>query len=293
MEVQTAWHGLLPLSLFLGGLGGGTLVLTAWLELLAPKRYRRTVRPCAWSALLFLIFGAIILLVDVGTPFRALLLWDSFSNPASWLTIGAWTLAAALCSSLALSLVASCCASRRSILRSILGVTCVIVGATTCIYTGVLLMASSAIVSWSTALVPALFALSSFNSGTAFVSCIYRLREKAKRARRMTVWNGFAVLLTTAESVVVGLYLGWLAASSPTTLPAAQLLIDGTLSLPFWLFVVGSGLVIPWAIALIGLLRHKDPKWLVVFSGICALTGACALRFLVLAIGLRFPVGLI
>lgn len=189
--------------------------------------------------------------------------------------------------------VASCCASRRSILRSILGVTCVIVGATTCIYTGVLLMASSAIVSWSTALVPALFALSSFNSGTAFVSCIYRLREKAKRARRMTVWNGFAVLLTTAESVVVGLYLGWLAASSPTTLPAAQLLIDGSLSLPFWLFVVGSGLVIPWAIALIGLLRHKDPKWLVVFSGICALTGACALRFLVLAIGLRFPVGLI
>lgn len=83
MEVQTAWHGLLPLYLFLGGLGGGTLVLTAWLDLLAPKRYRRTVRPCAWSALLFLIFGAIILLVDVGTPFRALLLWDSFSNPAS------------------------------------------------------------------------------------------------------------------------------------------------------------------------------------------------------------------
>ena len=293
MEVQTAWQGLLPLYLFLGGLGGSTLALAAWLDVLAPKRYRRTVRPCAWSALLFLILGVIILLADTGTPFRALLLWNSFSNPTSWLTIGAWTLAAALCGNLALSLVASCCAPRRSILRSILRVACIIVGAATCIYTGVLLMASSAIVSWSTALVPALFALSSFNSGTAFVSCIYRLREKAKRARRMTVWNGFAVLLTTAESVVVGLYLGWLAASSPTTLPAAQLLIDGTLSLPLWLFVVGSGLVIPLAIALIGLLRHKDPKWLVVFSGICALTGACALRFLVLAIGLRFPVGLI
>lgn len=293
MEVQTAWHGLLPLYLFLGGLGGGTLVLTAWLDLLAPKRYRRTVRPCAWSALLFLIFGAIILLVDVGTPFRALLLWDSFSNPASWLTIGAWTLAAALCSSLALSLVASCCAPRRSILRSILGVACIIVGAATCIYTGVLLMTSSAIVSWNTVLVPALFVLSSLNSGTAFVSCIYRLKEKAKRARRMTAWNGLTVFLTTAESVVTGLYLSWLATSSPATLPAAQLLIDGVLSLPFWLFVVGAGLVIPWAIALIGLLRHKDPKWLVILSAICTLIGACALRFLILAIGLRFPVGLI
>lgn len=293
MEVQAAWHGLLPLYLFLGGLGGGTLVLTAWLDLLAPKRYRRTVRPCAWSALLFLIFGAIILLVDVGTPFRALLLWDSFSNPASWLTIGAWTLAAALCGNLALSLVASCCAPRRSILRSILGVACIIVGAATCIYTGVLLMTSSAIVSWNTILVPALFVLSSLNSGTAFVSCIYRLKEKAKRARRMTAWNGFTVFLTTAESVVTGLYLSWLATSSPATLPAAQLLIDGVLSLPFWLFVVGAGLVIPWAIALIGLLRHKDPKWLVILSAICTLIGACALRFLILAIGLRFPVGLI
>ena len=177
--------------------------------------------------------------------------------------------------------------------RSILGVTCVIAGATTCIYTGVLLMASSAIVSWSTALVPTLFALSSFNSGTAFVSCIYRLREKAERAWRMISWNGLTVFLTTAESVVTGLYLGWLATSSPATLPAARLLIDGALSLPFWLCVIAAGLVIPWAIALIGLLRRKDPKWLVVFSGICALTGACALRFLVLAIGLRFPVGLI
>lgn len=79
----------------------------------------------------------------------------------------------------------------------------------------------------------------------------------------------------------------------PATLPAAQLLIDGVLSLPFWLFVVGAGLVIPWAIALIGLLRHKDPKWLVILSAICTLIGACALRFLILAIGLRFPVGLI
>lgn len=293
MEVQTAWQGLLPLYLFLGGLGGSTLALAAWLDVLAPRRYRRTVRPCAWSALLFLILGVIILLADTGTPFRALLLWNSFSNPTSWLTIGAWTLAAALCGNLALSLVVSCCAPRRSILRSILGVACIIVGAATCIYTGVLLMTSSAIVSWNTVLVPALFVLSSLNSGTAFVSCIYRLKEKAKRARRMTAWNGFTVFLTTAESVVTGLYLSWLATSSPATLPAAQLLIDGVLSLPFWLFVVGAGLVIPWAIALIGLLRHKDPKWLVILSAICTLIGACALRFLILAIGLRFPVGLI
>ena len=293
MEVQTAWQGLLPLYLFLGGLGGSTLALAAWLDVLAPKRYRRTVRPCAWSALLFLILGVIILLADTGTPFRALLLWNSFSNPTSWLTIGAWTLAAALCGNLALSLVASCCAPRRSILRSILGVACINGGAATCIYTGVHLKTSIAKVSWNTVLVPALFVLSSLNSGTAFVSCIYRLKEKAKRARRMTAWNGFTVFLTTAESVVTGLYLSWLATSSPATFPAAQLLIDGVLSLPFWLFVVGAGLVIPWAIALIGLLRHKDPKWLVILSAICTLIGACALRFLILAIGLRFPVGLI
>ena len=294
MEVQTAWQGLLPLYLFLGGLGGSTLALAAWLDVLAPKRYRRTVRPCAWSALLFLILGVIILLADTGTPFRALLLWNSFSNPTSWLTIGAWTLAAALCGNLALSLVASCCAPRRSILRSILGVAVKKKsGGPNNNTPGVLLMTSSAIVSWNTVLVPALFVLSSLNSGTAFVSCIYRLKEKAKRARRMTAWNGLTVFLTTAESVVTGLYLSWLATSSPATLPAAQLLIDGVLSLPFWLFVVGAGLVIPWAIALIGLLRHKDPKWLVILSAICTLIGACALRFLILAIGLRFPVGLI
>ena len=37
MEVQTAWQGLLPLYLFLGGLGGSTLALAAWLDVLAPK----------------------------------------------------------------------------------------------------------------------------------------------------------------------------------------------------------------------------------------------------------------
>lgn len=291
MEAQTAWGGLVPLYLFLGGLGGGALLLSAVLDAVAPKRYRRTVRPGAWVALVSLVAGVLFLLWDVGVPLRSLLLWQSFGNPSSWMAIGAWTLFAAIGLSALLCLTAHL-KRGRAWWRTVLDVLCGLAGAASFTYTGILLVSASAIVTWGTWWIPALFVLSSLSSATAALELIYRFREKKKRAQAMGRWHILTVALSTLEAAALAGYCLWLA-SSPTTMPALQLLLEGALAPVFWALVAGAGIVAPWFCSLVALAVKREPAGLVVTSSLCALAGACALRFAVLGVGMRIVVALI
>lgn len=292
MIVQMAWGGVLPVYLFLGGLGGSALMLAALLDFLGAKRYRRTVRWSAWSAFAFLAAGALLLLAEVGVPLRAVVLWESFVNFRSWLTIGAWVLAAALAFSLVFCVMAqTACAI--GVARRVVAALCFILGFATCAYTGALLMASTAVPAWRTWLLPALFVASSLSSGVAYASTAFRLREKRKRAKRMERWSAATVVVSSVEGAILCLYVLWLLTVSDHTMPSAELLLADAFAVPFWVLVVGCGLVVPWLLAIVGLVRRAESKPIAVASTACALAGGVALRFLVLSVGMYVPVTLL
>lgn len=296
MQLQTAWLGFLPVYLFLGGLGGAVLAVAAVLDAVGPKRFRRTVFPASISALASLVAGALVLLFDLGVPLRGLLLWQSFSNPRSWLSVGAWTLLAAMVLAGMLAVLSRCrvgcgrggSCGRRWARRAVDGA-CLLVGLATCAYTGALLMRSTAIVSWGTWLLPVLFAVSSLSAGVPAVGMLWRWCEKRKRARRMEPWNRVELGFIAAEALVLAAFVGWLATGEATA-PAAEMLFSGRWAVVFWAVVVAVGLAVPFVLASVVLWRGLHPKAIVLVSAVCVLAGNLALRFLVLAIGLRAPV---
>lgn len=296
MQLQTAWQGLLPVYLFLGGLGGAVLLVAGALDAAGPKRCRRTVVPACLLALGCLVTGSLILLLDTGLPLRGIVLWRSFSNLGSWLSVGAWALVAAMTACVALGLTSfrrwGCAGAAGRWLRRALDAACALAGFSVCAYTGVLLMEATAVVSWGTALLPALFTASSLGTGTAAVGVLWRWRQKPKRARRMGSWSTAELGCIVAEAVLLALYVAWLAAGE-TTAPAAEMLLVGHRAPLFWLGVVACGLGVPFALSVAALMRRRHPKALVLASALCALAGNLALRFLVLVIGLRLPVVLL
>ena len=291
MIVQTAWGGVLPVYLFLGGLGGSALFIAALLDFVNVKRYRRTVRISAWSSVAFLAAGALLLLVDVRVPLRAIVLWESFVNFGSWLTIGAWTLLAAIVIAVAFA-VATCISQEGYALRRVLGALCLPIGVAVAAYTGVLLMKCVAVPAWGTPILPILFTASAFSSGVAYTMALFRLFSTPGLARRVAGWNAATAVMSLVEVLALVSYVAWLALASAETMPSAQLLL-GEYAAILWGLVVACGIVVPFANAVFGLALRSDPKLVVALSSLCALAGGLALRFLVLSIGMYVPVGLV
>ena len=96
MELQTIWSWQPALYLFLGGMGAGAFVMAAVLFLIDRTRHRLIVCVSMWAALASLAVGLLLLLSELVTPLRGLLMWQSFGHFTSWMTYGAWGAFAAM-----------------------------------------------------------------------------------------------------------------------------------------------------------------------------------------------------
>ena len=90
MELQSVWGWQPALYLFLGGMGAGAFIMAAILYLKDRERNARIVCVSMWAAAISLIVGLLLLLMELVTPVRGLLMWQSFSHFTSWMTYGAW-----------------------------------------------------------------------------------------------------------------------------------------------------------------------------------------------------------
>ena len=318
MDLQSVWGWQPALYLFLGGMGAGAFIMAAILYLRNRERNARIICVSMWAAAISLVAGLLLLLLELVTPLRGLLMWQSFSNFASWMTYGAWGafgaiivfgISAVLATPQAGALIARKCswyARREGCVRRVFAVAGIALGAFVAFYTGMLLMAPGSVPFWDTLLLPALFTVSAFDTGVALVEVIAfvlakkdAIGEDAKRFMEKCV-----VVLVTLEGVVLALFLGgMLSADSGTPIGAAAaasagMFVSGQLAVWFWGLVVVAGLLLPLAMALKGLLVKKkavpseadgmDAVSLLGAAG--ALAGGCALRFLVLAAGVHADV---
>jgi formate-dependent nitrite reductase membrane component NrfD len=303
-ELQTTWGWVVAIYLFLGGLGAGVMFTASIISLLAGERLKATIRFGAWASAIAIACGTLFLLIDVGKPFRAIVLFRSFVQFSSWMTIGAWLLFGAI---LLNGLSALFWTDRvlawmerrwkplntkRAIWRTILAIITIPVNLGVAIYTGVLLGVLPFRPLWNTWLLPALFTVSALDTGIALTTGYAFLREAAPAAARLRrVLEISAISLICIEAVVLGVYLHAGLNGTPDAARSAQALLSGVLGVVFWGLVVVVGLAVPLLACLgqvLGLGRRVPvlaPAIPLVGASAC-LIGGWTLRFVVLSAGL-------
>lgn len=302
MTIQNTWGWLVAVYLFLGGLGAGAFVTVAVISLVTGERFKSTVRFGAWASAIAIAVGTLCLLIDVGKPFRALVLFRSFVHFSSWMTIGAWLLFGAILFDGLFALfwtepVLKWVEARwkfpveqRKAFRIILAVLGIFINLGVAVYTGVLLGAPQFRPFWHTWWLPALFTASALDTGVGLVTGYATLRERSEKSHALrNVLEGCIIALILIEASVLYLYLSNMLKASPDAVRSAELLTSGALRVPFWLVVVGLGLAVPLLVCatqLGGLLKKRAAVVVPLIGLVSCLIGGWTLRYLVLSAGL-------
>lgn len=302
-ELQTTWGWLVAIYLFLGGLGAGASIVSHLLALIGRDRYGKTVRFGAWFAAVALGVGSLVLLIDVGKPLRALVLFRSFVNPSSWMMRGAWLLLLAMLVNGASALlwtdrslalidkVAPFVKRRLTLWRGLLAGLAIPLNLGVAAYTGILLGVLPFRPLWHTPLLPVLFTISALDTGVALVCGYSALRDAHGGHGLRRVLEACVVTLVATEAVILFFFIRQMTAGSADAAMSIEMWLRGPLAVPFWAGVVGLGLAVPLVMAVATLLvSRQKPNWTrfaPVIGMFAALAGGWLLRFIVLSAGLR------
>lgn len=260
--MQTIWGWQPALYLFLGGMGGGCFLTAAILYLKDAAHNRRTVCASMWAATISLAVGLLLLLAELITPVRGLMMWQSFSHFTSWMTFGAWGAFAAI---VVFGLSAIFSTEKVKVpasVRRALAIIGIVLGAFVAVYTGMLLMAPASVPFWNTPLLPLLFTVSAFDTGVALVEVMAAAaaRKDPLAADAKRFLERCVVVLVLVEMVVLAAFLGTAlaggsGAAAETASASAAMLVEGPLAGWFWVLLVAAGLALPLAVAIAGLAK--------------------------------------
>ena len=159
--LQDIWGWQPALYLFLGGMGAGAFIAAMVVYFREGDKARSTVFASLVAAVVCLAVGLLLLLSELITPLRGMMMWQSFSNFGSWMTFGAWIVFAALVVFALEAIVvwektAGALAKRikgfdgyAPKLARALGVVSCVLGFCVAVYTGILLMSAPGVPLWS------------------------------------------------------------------------------------------------------------------------------------------------
>jgi formate-dependent nitrite reductase membrane component NrfD len=289
--VLNIWHWEIPFYLFVGGIAAGILFFASFYYLQGKeKEFPATVK---WAPLVvpgLLVLGLVALLLDLNHKpyFWRLYTTIRLESPMSW---GAWTLMVVTPLSFIwsatylkevfpgwdwkydwLNRLEQFFVKQRPTMAWILVIFSVILG----IYTGILLSAFNARPLWNTSILGPLFLASGLSAGAAVI-IVFSKNEIERR------------LFSKIDIVVIGLelffiihmFMGFLA-STKVQIEAAQLFLGGEYTLPFWIFVVFIGMIVP---AILELLELRGQKIPVIIPAFLILFGNVMLRFIIVNAG--------
>ena len=290
------WGWEIPVYLFLGGLVAGMMIISGYL--IFSGRYRESSRcACVTVPLLglaLLSLGMLALFLDLSHKLYTWRLYTTFqiTSPMSW---GAWILILVYPAQFASILLrvpeswqtlwggrlrglvrlSERIRDNESVAKAI-GAGNLLFGAVLGMYTGVLLSTLGARPLWNSSLLWLLFLVSGLSSAAALVHMVASdVRERELLAKAD---NGFLIL----ELFVIALFLIGLVTSSEVARQAAGLLLGGTYTAVFWVFVVGLGIVLPLSVQLLAVnhrIRHTA------LAPIFVIAGGLLLRFVIVFAG--------
>lgn len=201
--LQDIWGWQPALYLFLGGMGAGAFIAAMVVYFREGDKARSTVFASLVAAVVCLAVGLLLLLSELITPLRGMMMWQSFSNFGSWMTFGAWIVFAALVVFALEAIVvwektAGALAKRikgfdgyAPKLARALGVVSCVLGFCVAVYTGILLMSAPGVPLWNTLLLPCLFTVSALDTGVALVEVTRwpTVRRPRFPRRRTAFWS--------------------------------------------------------------------------------------------------------
>jgi formate-dependent nitrite reductase membrane component NrfD len=317
MSHELTWGMPVILYLFLAGVGAGTVTVSASVLLrgggggfggrhFAIARYGALIGP------LPIIVGTILIIFELGRPFRALNLFKLIN--LSPMNIGSWLLGLLIVVSVLYALLflpwPPIIWDRLQPWRKALAWLCVPLGIGVALYTGVMLGAMPARPFWNSPILALLFLVSALSTGIAMIiftqALLYEPPPDNPAAEKLFHQSGY--LLTASDLMLIGFELiviflfimfAYLTVGN-VEYAVAVVLPGGELSAAFWLWVVVVGLMIPGLIELIyvapKLLYHRgyeSSRTADMVISLAVLAGGFMLRYVVVVAGqVTGPVGL-
>ncbi len=284
------WEPPIAFYLFLGGLAGGILFLSAiFNSFVTPGTPEIFALPVLVS-LGCIALGCVFLIIDLGQPGVFWRVWTTSKSIIKW---GATFLVIAAVFALLFFLAFigdawSVFAGLSNFLKPAAGLCLGIAGFFgLCImmYTGIMLSTLQAHAFWATPALPVLFTISAISTGCAAVVLSiggwpmpFSLEGLAASEEVVEVLHVVDIVLVVAEIIVLlTMVLSFLGAGNKTAKAAARRWVCGSYALLFWVCMVGLGLFVPLLLYIGG--GHSVASTVV--APILVLCGGCLLRFMV------------
>lgn len=144
------------------------------------------------------------------------------------------------------------------------------------IYTGILLSAFNARPLWNTSILGPLFLASGLSAGAVVIMGLSKNKLERKLFSQLDL-----IIIGVELFLIIHLFMG-LMASTEVQIEAAHLFLGGPYTLPFWIFVVFIGMIVP---ALLEFLELRGQKIPVVLPVTLILIGNVMLRFIIVYAG--------
>lgn len=281
------WHWQIPLYLFLGGLAAGLLFFVALFVIQGKEDKYPTATKLATLVVPFLlILGLFALFLDLK---HKLFFWRLYTtvrleSPMGW---GAWTLMiitplSMIWAAMNIRLVfpnwkwpfkwldqlETFFIKNKKILAWVTIFYALILG----VYTGILFSAFNARPLWNTSILGPLFLTSGLSSGAALIILMSKNHDERLAFAKIDL-----LLIGIEIFLIVHMFMGFLA-STQVQIDAANLFLGGPYTAPFWVFVVGLGLVLPALLEIMELAKIKIPAFI---PALLVLMGGVILRFII------------
>jgi formate-dependent nitrite reductase membrane component NrfD len=285
------WSWQIPVYLFLGGWVAGNMLLTGYF-MLGGRHTRRSplLSVLPGLSLVLLSLGMLALLLDLEHKRYVWRLYTTFewTSPMSW---GSWILLLVYPALILTWLVRppailealsrtveriSNTLQGRSDFVGIIGTASIVIGIALGVYTGILLSSLGARPLWNSGILGVLFLASGVSAAAAFGHLVTDSPDE--RALTVRIDN---VVLASELGILTLFLLGLLAGSAPQV-EAARLFLGGPYTAPFWVFVIGLGIVLPLVIQVLAarhLIQHTP------IAPIMVLAGGLALRWVIVSAG--------
>jgi polysulfide reductase chain C len=283
--------------LFLAGAGAGAYIVAVVANVLG-EHYEPLVKPGVFLGAPLVTVGLGLLMLNLGSPFRAYL---ALLRPQSslisvgidittlFVLLGLLHIAASSSQQVKLS---------ANVLRWLGGINALF-ALGTAIFTGLLLEVMQAVPFWNTPIIPLLFVVSALLTGMGAVLLVKGLRcwvipkaeaEKEQVVESVHTLSRVDLPLIVMELIVLFLLLLVIVSSPSAAAASVAYLLSGGYAGAFWLGIVVVGLLVPMALEVWTLTRGQGLTVarltdVSVVVGLCLLIGGIILRYAILAAG--------
>ena len=314
---EMPWNIPLWFDIWLAGMAGGAYLVAFLADRYSGGNHKNLFRLAVYTGVPLAIIGVLLLVIDLGTPIWFWHLFTSFL-PVAVMSMGTWILVAFLIVAFVMMIMwviegdatrsASAYSGNMSgMARRISGFLSwinVIFAVLLISYPGVLLASTSQPIWSNTLLMPALFVASAAGTGVALLMLMALLMNAVNKSSSSMLnstvkWlfgsTGWQISRETmgqlskallgmiiVEALVLVGYVIWLAVTGTSGVEALSLLTTGTLAIPFWVVIVGIGLIIPLMLLLT---KRAKATLFVTTSASCVLLGGLALRAIMIVGG--------